>query len=248
MRALQGFVIFIVSALLWGIVVGEPLSGRIKGQDEPQLISYNVLEGVTEPFDAQDSMKTPMWKVMKTSADLKAASGSILQALTEYGQIIKNPSVFGDMPNLERYDIFLTMSKLLKAMGFLQKAEVLLYEAIPYSTEPYEAHHQIGLLLLSKEDIEGAKVHFKNCLFYKETDVSIMAQVAFILVAEGKLHEAKYYITKVLNGLEARVQRLSYLMGDAAAASLVSLSRSADHGEEGDQTTNLWLENMLAKV
>ena len=35
------------------------------------------------------------------------------------------------------------MAKLLKTMGFHQRAELLLYEAMSYSTSPYEAHVQV---------------------------------------------------------------------------------------------------------
>ena len=34
--------------------------------------------------------------------------------------------MFGEMPIEERYDVFLTMSRLLKLMGFHQRAEVYL--------------------------------------------------------------------------------------------------------------------------
>ena len=56
------------------------------------------------------------------------------------------------MPMNEKYDVFLSMANLLKRMGFHQKAELLLYEAMSYSQEPYEAHMQLGLIFLDKED------------------------------------------------------------------------------------------------
>jgi hypothetical protein len=41
----------------------ELLSSRIKGEDEPQLLSYRVLEGVTEPFDtSRGNSKLPAWQ------------------------------------------------------------------------------------------------------------------------------------------------------------------------------------------
>ena len=73
------------------------------------------------------------------------------------------------MPMNEKYDVFLSMANLLKRMGFHQKAELLLYEAMSYSQEPYEAHMQLGLIFLDKEDLDRAKMHMKNCLYYKET-------------------------------------------------------------------------------
>jgi hypothetical protein len=57
------------------------------------------------------------------------------------------------------------MSKLLKGLGFLQKAELLLYEALTYSQEPHEAHLQLGLLFVDQEDLAKAKMHLKNCLY-----------------------------------------------------------------------------------
>ena len=100
-----------------------------------------------------------MWKIMKREADNKAAARLSLLALEEYGNLLKNPFIFGEMPFEERYDVFLTMSKLLKGMGFLQKAELLLYEALSYTQEPHEAHLQLGLLYLDKEDLSKAKMH-----------------------------------------------------------------------------------------
>ena len=127
---------------------------------------------------------------MKNAADQKAAGLVIQQALHEYGQLLRHPYMFGDMPMEERYDVFLSMSKLLKMMGFHQRAELLLYEAMSYTTNPHEAHLQLGLLFLDKEDIEKAKIHLKNCLFFKENDILILIHLSVILIAEGKLHEA----------------------------------------------------------
>ena len=98
-------------------------TGRIRGEDEPQLVNFRLLEGVTEPFEKHRSdSDIPQWKLMKSIADQKASSRLSLQALHEYGSIVKNPSIFGEMPVEERYDVFLSMSKLLKSMGFYQKA------------------------------------------------------------------------------------------------------------------------------
>jgi hypothetical protein len=78
---------------------------RIRGSDEPQLVSYRVLEGVTEPFEAlRPDGDIPTWKLMKAAADNKAAVRMALPALQEYGQILKNPYIFGEMPSEERYD------------------------------------------------------------------------------------------------------------------------------------------------
>eukprot|EP01041_Mallomonas_annulata_P003431 gene3431-6809_t len=125
MNQCYGIIIF-AFLLLWlpRWINSEILSGRIKGKDEPQLVSHRVLEGVTEPYETSPDQMPP-WKVMKDSADHKAAIQMIQQALKEYGQILRHPSMFGEMPMLERYDIFLSMSKLLKIMGFYQRAEVL---------------------------------------------------------------------------------------------------------------------------
>lgn len=184
---------------------------RIKGDDEPHLVNSKwILEGVTEPFDGKNN-DLPSWRAVKDSADQKLSSQLIHQALHEYGQLIKHPYIFGQMPLLARYDVFLSMAKLLKQMGFYQRAEVLLYEAMSYNPEPYEAHLQLGLLFLDREDLDRAKVHFKNCVFYKETDIYILVHLVVILIAEGKIHEAKFYVTRVLTSLEDRVKRLAFL-------------------------------------
>ena len=85
----------------------------------------------------------------------------------------------------ERYDVFLSMSRLLKMMGFHQRAELLLYEAMSYTNNPYEAHLQLGLLFLDKEDLTKAKMHLKNCLFFKDNDIIILVHLTVILVSEG---------------------------------------------------------------
>lgn len=137
----------------------ELSSGRIKGDDEPRLLTWRVLEGVTEHFGASQHYEIPAWKAMKEAADQKAASMMIQQALREYGQLLRHPQMFGDMPMAERYDIFISMAKLLKMMGFIQRSELLLYESMAYSNQPYEAHFQLGLLYLDREDIEKVRTY-----------------------------------------------------------------------------------------
>ena len=179
--------------------------------DEPHIVSWRVLEGVTEPFDSFRPNDIPLWKQMKNAADQKAANMMIQAALHEYGQLLRFWH-FGEMPIEEKYDVFLSMSKLLKVMGFHQRAELLLFEAISYTTKPYEAHFQLALLYLDKEDLDKAKVHFKNCLFFRENDIIILSYLSVVLIAEGKLHEAKFFISRVLSGLDARVHKLSTLL------------------------------------
>jgi tetratricopeptide (TPR) repeat protein len=114
------------------------------------------------------------------------------------------------------------MSKLLKMMGFHQRAELLLYEAISYTTDPHEAHLQLGLLFLDKEDLETAKLHLKNCLFFKEKDVLILVHLGVILICEGRVHEAKFFLSRILQSLEATVRssHSSLQLSDAELAAL----------------------------
>ena len=68
---------------------------------------------------------------------------------------------------------------------FCSVLQLLLYEAMSYTSNPYEAHLQLGILFLDKEDLNKAKMHFKNCLFFKENDILILAHLTVILVSEG---------------------------------------------------------------
>lgn len=183
---------------------------------EPHLVSYRLLEGVVEPFHdpsrGPPGDAPPAWKVMKRAADLKAANHLLRQALAEYGQLLRHPYMFAEMPVSERYDVFISMSKLLKTMGFYQKAELLLYESLSYAQDPSEAHLQLALMFLDKEDLARAKTHIKNCLFYKENDVLLLVHLTVVLICEGKIQEAKFYASRVLGLLESRVQRLSFLL------------------------------------
>lgn len=223
----------------------EFLNDRIRGRDEPQLVSYRVLEGVTEPFESSRPDQLPAWKLMKLSADEKSSKKMIQQALIEYGKILKNAQTFGEMPMDERYDVFLSMAKLLKVMGFHQKAELLLYEAISYTKEPYDAHLQLGLIALDKEDLDKAKMHMKNCLYYRETDMLILVHMTVILIAEGKTHEAKFYVTRVLAMLEARVQKFSFLYSNKED----KVSETLLQGEKRDYSAlTAWLEELLVDV
>lgn len=76
-----------------------------------------------------------------------------------------------------------------------------------YTSNPYEAHLQLGILFLDKEDLNKAKMHFKNCLYFKENDVLILAHLTVILVSEGKMHEAKFFLSRILVALQARVDK-----------------------------------------
>eukprot|EP00602_Paraphysomonas_sp_CaronLab_P011723 CAMPEP_0185039730 /NCGR_PEP_ID=MMETSP1103-20130426/36908_1 /TAXON_ID=36769 /ORGANISM="Paraphysomonas bandaiensis, Strain Caron Lab Isolate" /LENGTH=948 /DNA_ID=CAMNT_0027578743 /DNA_START=46 /DNA_END=2892 /DNA_ORIENTATION=- len=220
---------WICLTLIWIPVIYSQVFShdRIRGDDEPRIVSHHVLEGVTEPFELPEVSLEPAWKSMKALADKKASEQMIQAALHEYGQLIRHPYMFGEMPMEERYDVFLSMSKLLKMMGFYQRAELLLYEAMSYSKEPHEAHFQLGLLLLDKEDVDRAKMHFKNCLFYKESDTLILIYLSTILLTEGKVHEAKFYVSRILNSLDSKLQKLSSLFGKDRTKLVES---SATHG------------------
>ena len=67
---------------------------------EPQLLSFRVLEGVTEPLTSgmQSSKADPLWRQLKAAADTKAAHKQVQLALSSYGQLLRNPLLFGEMP------------------------------------------------------------------------------------------------------------------------------------------------------
>jgi hypothetical protein len=73
-----------IAVALWLLLLlaktgAEISSGRIKGDDEPHIVSWRVLEGVTEPFESNQQGAIPVWKQMKSLADQKAASRLIQQ-------------------------------------------------------------------------------------------------------------------------------------------------------------------------
>ena len=147
------------------------------------------------------------------------------------------------MPISEKYDVFLSMSKILKSMGFHQRAELLLYEAMAYTSEPFEAHLQLGLLFIDKEDIDKAKMHLKNCLFFREGDLPVLIYLSSLLIIEGKLHEAKFFISKILSGLESRIAKLSSLLNAKEKYDLTKAAAPIDH-----YLLSRWLEDLFAKV
>jgi tetratricopeptide (TPR) repeat protein len=151
------------------------------------------------------------------------------------------------MPFTERYDVFLSMAKLLKKMGFYQRAELLLYEAMSYSNEPHDAHFQLGLLLLDKEDIERAKMHFKNCLFYRETDTILLVYLSTILLTEGKIYEAKFYITRLLSLLEIKITKLSKIL-DKDPQQLLSELTIQKTTQQNHQIFRNRIEDLMIKV
>jgi tetratricopeptide (TPR) repeat protein len=113
---------------------------------------------------------------------------------------------------IDKYDLFVTMAKLLKEMGYYSRAEMLLFEAIRYSNEPSDAYYQLSLLSLDKEDLHQAKIYFKNCLYYKENDIVLLVYLSTILLTEGKIYESKFYITRILSHLEVKITQLSLLL------------------------------------
>ena len=80
-----------------------------------------------------------------------------------------------------------------------------------------------------QEDLERAQVHFKNCLFFKENDILILIHLSVVLLIEGRLHEAKFFISRILTGLEQRVKRLQELLGVEA-----SIETSEDEGRQNE--------------
>jgi hypothetical protein len=234
----------ILLLILWyysTFISSEITSGRIKGSDEPQLVSWKVLEGITEPFGTSHENAVPVWKQMKSSADQKAANMAMQQALHEYGQILRHPYVFGDMPSGERYDVFLSMAKLLKAMGFHQRAELMLHEAMTHTVNAYEANFQLGLLFLDKEDLITAKIHFKNCLFYQDSDLLILSYLNVILLTEGKINESVYFLSRILSQLEERIRKLSFIISEQEIAAMSK--QRIDY-----KLLANWLEDTIVKV
>lgn len=232
---------YLTHLLFWGSgQVHE--SERIRGDDEPRLVNYHVLEGVTEPFEIPEISLVPPWKLIKASADKKASEQLIQSALHEYGQLIRHPEMFGKMPSPERYDVFLSMSKLLKVMGFDQRAELLLYEAMSYSREPHEAHYQLGLFMLDKEDMDRAKMHFKNCLFYREADTLILIYLSTILLTEGKVHEAKFYVSRIVSSLDHKLHKLSQMLDKN------DLKLAKSKNQIGHTMLRSRLEDLIVKV
>lgn len=204
---------------------------------QPGLAKYAVFEGVLEPFRRVESRQRGgmrlseveggggqeeevAWRAMKRHADsLASASPPQLQAaLAEYGQLIRHPDTFSEMPALQRYDAFLSMARILKMMGHYQKAELLLFEALTHSEDPSEAHLQLALLYIDGEDLERAKVHIKNCLFHKEADVSMLVHLTVVLICQGRIQEAKFYTSRVLALLEPRVQQQQQHKGSSQAS------------------------------
>ena len=111
--------------------------------------------------------------------------------------------------------MFISMSKILRIMGHNQRAELLLYESLTLSLDPSEAHRQLALLFIEKEDMARSKVHIKNCLFYRETDISLLTHLAVILICEGKVHEANFYVQRILTVLDGKVKKLAFLVQDS---------------------------------
>jgi hypothetical protein len=237
--------------------IDRPSSGsQYKRDNEPKLVSWKVLEGVTEPFDSYKPVDMPAWKQMKVSADHKASNQLMQQALHEYGQLIRHPHIFGEMPMEERYDVFLSMSKLLKQMGFHQRAELLLYEAMSYSSSPHEAHFQLALLLLDRENVDMAKVHLKNCLFFRESDVLVMIHLTIVLIAEGRINESKFFISRILSKLQTKYDRLSQILTNPVDGS-TEPQATPENGMYVPPITNKpfdlpefyrWLEELMSKV
>jgi tetratricopeptide (TPR) repeat protein len=219
-----------------------------KTDDRPKTIfGSHFLEGITQPFKSlsKETKQVPEWKIMKDLADRKASERAYRSALSEYGQLIRHPSHFSQIPSEEKYDIFISMSRLLKDMGFYQKAELILYEAMSYSKEPYEAHYLLGLLFLDKEDIDRSKMHLKNCLFYKESDTVILIYLSTILFTEGKTHEAKFYVSRILKILESKMSQLTSLLtgGQGGGEALTPNPEEMNHME-----FIMGLEDLIVKV
>ena len=206
--------LLLLEVVIVQLACGGPTLSNEGGDDHPNLVGSHFFEGITKPFNfhTKESDKIPEWKLMKALADRKASENGYKSALSEYGQLIRHPVHFSQMPNNEKYDTFISMSRLLKDMGFYQKAELILYEALGYANEPYEAHYLLGLLFLDGEDIERSKMHLKNCLFYKETDIVVLIYLSTMLFAEGKTHESKFYVSRILKNLEIKMNKLSHLL------------------------------------
>lgn len=67
-------------------------------------------------------------------------------------------------------------------------------------------------MALEKEDLTHAKTHFKNCLFLQESNSLVLIHYAVILMTEGKTHEAKFYISRILSALEPQVEQLMEIL------------------------------------
>jgi tetratricopeptide (TPR) repeat protein len=153
------------------------------------------------------------------------------------------------MPLQERYDVFLSMSKLLRLMGFHQKAELVLYEALGYSPAAFEAHLELASLFLEKERMDKAKMHLKQCLYFREADTESLMHLAVILIAEGRVHEAKFYITRIQASLRTRIDKLSAQgkLDDFLLETLAQRSNSSSLAGINYQALTRWLEALLVR-
>jgi hypothetical protein len=159
--------------------------------NDEQLNTHEAHHAVEEasfhPGEGIKNATVPAWKLMKDFADQKAGTTLIQEAFSSYSQLLTHRDLYGGMPLEARYEVFISMAKLLKTMGFHQRAELLLYEATSYTTQPHEAHFHLGLLALDREDLREAAMHFKNCLYYKAEDVLTLTHLTVTLIVEGKL-------------------------------------------------------------
>ena len=177
--------------LLLLIALGLLHCQRANAEEEEtnlNLESVASVEANSNPL-GEDTRTTavPAWRLMKDDADQKAGSMLVQEAFNRYSQLLTHKHLYGGMPLEARYEVFISMAKLLKTMGFHQRAELLLYEATSYTTQPHEAHFNLGLLALDREDLREAAMHFKNCLYYKAEDVLTLTHLTVTLMVEGKL-------------------------------------------------------------
>ena len=179
----------------------------------------------------------PRWQQLVMLAEDQTADMQLSKALASY-----RAAKDGDMPLDARYTTQLSMAILLRRLGFPRRAELVLYEATSLRSQPYEANLQLALLALDREDLREAKMHFKNCLYYRATDVNVLVYLSTVLVAEGRSNEAKFFVSQLLSALEVRVRKLLVLMG-REESDLVTIMAPISSGE-----VLRWLETLMARV
>lgn len=93
---------------------------------------------------------------------------------------------------------------------------------------------------MDREDLDKAKLHFKNCLYHQDDDLVILVYLSLTLVVEHKLHEAQFFLARIVAQLQSKVNKLSFLL---SAQERKTLDAHMAHGR-----IVFWLEETLIKV
>ena len=131
------------------------------------------------------------WKRYALEAKEKETKGNLHDALQCYTLLLENHHLVARMMDEERYDLHLSVGKLMVRMGMLSRAESIFFASTSLVHEPSEAYFNLARLKSHQGKLDDAVLHYKHHLFFQSDNLESLQNLGCLLVIKGSINEGK---------------------------------------------------------